>query len=91
MVDVYTLAANDKNDELQAIQRAGEAANVEMLKGYWATVSELSAKVSYLLKKIEKRDAKDEKITKFLAEKKRQKDEEKKKKAAKKRNGGSTK
>lgn len=80
-VDACTQATNDKNDEIQAIQKAREIANDERLKEYRATVAELSDKVSYPLVKMEKRDAKDEKIAKFLAEEKRQRDEEKKQEA----------
>lgn len=48
-VDVCTQSSNDKNDEIRAIQKAGEITIDEKLKEYSATVAELLNKVSYLL------------------------------------------
>lgn len=87
-VDACTHVSNDKNNEIWAIQEVGELTTDEKLKEYSATVAELSQKVSYLMEQVEKRNVDDEKIARFLAEKKRQRDEEKKKKReAKKRKG----
>lgn len=76
-------ASNNNNDEIRALQKVGKITVEEKLKEYSATVAKLSDKVSYLLEQIEKHNVEDEKIAKFLANKKGQRDEEKKKKRKK--------